>query len=231
MDGATSTFYFPDFPSMGPLFGVSMGVHDVNGYCIKKLDVIYELEQDSAEVSTTLVNMGNMTFAREHFGRGVILSSNCDESYWSVSGTYLTPCFDDGLLSLNTYSPRGIFDLSIHSCSFENSGMDPESGVVTATLTGRKAGDSTFVSSKPVSLDSSLFWSVNEYRRFDINIEEPLTEVTLATLSYAGDDEFCVDVVDADGQVSKHLTNNWLGSGADKASTLTAVCTCDCVIV
>ena len=212
---------------IGTLVRVLLSADSVYGYCLQELELRIAHE--------------TISFGHEHFGHGVILASQCSNAFLSVlegDDQPFLPCFDDReSLELYTSANRTFYDLKVHSCIKANSGLRRlESGDLSISLTGQVAGDDTFISSADLSFDSNQIWDFDTYRRFELNLdpEDKLDEVAFVSITNTADDDLCVDVVSVNDEISRYISNHWIGTGTDAQSTSTLAvcdclfCVCDC---
>jgi len=225
-DGATATFDVdPSVLEVGDVTGISLYANDADGFCIKGLSIVSDNVQCGDTTGSRSCNFGS-----EYFGTGMVLKSkgSCSGgSFVSVldgDDAPMLPCFGDGFLDLDVGVSRAIVDLSLHSCKIADGGFVSGSAL-NVVLTGKTSNDgNTFVHTDPLSLSFSEYWTMNTFRRFEINLEQRFETITMAQLSYDGTDDLCVDIVSVNGHSPTYLSQNWIGTGQSaEATSLNAV--------
>eukprot|EP01083_Nonionella_stella_P020125 55788_1 len=127
---------------IGELYSVLISVDDSYGYCLAGISII---------ISGSPYVFGS----DDYFGHGIILGSSCDYTFKFVSHDFpLLSCVDN-YLELNTYSTRGIYEVDIHTCISDESGLAAPNMVDSFYLSimGKKASSSEWISSDPILLD------------------------------------------------------------------------------
>eukprot|EP01083_Nonionella_stella_P005153 14967_1 len=236
--GLSSVFY-PDSSDTGiysqstlcDLHSVSIASSDWHGFCIKELEV-------------TIFRSIYTFNSSDYFGNGVVLKKACDYSYIQtvpdspLLDSRLLSCVDNGF-TVHSYSPRGIYDVDIHSCISDGSSDDSSIQLpnmvsnVYLTIMGKPPGINAYKSTSLSYLDfcseinstdcASLSWESNTNKIFEINVPENLADVTVVSLgNNNADDYLCVDSISIDGQSAKHISNNKIG-GDSGATSLRAV--------
>eukprot|EP01084_Bolivina_argentea_P013484 25318_1 len=141
INGKTSVYYVQMKYDIGKLYSVWLSVQDSYGYCIQNLHV----------------NIGtkHYTFNHTYFGNGVILSSTCEYTFRSLaSGIHLLPCFDVPF-ELGTFSSRGIYNLTLHTCANQGSGMSETDmvGNLYTVIMGKKGRETSYSTTETIYLD------------------------------------------------------------------------------
>ena len=110
INGQSMSFDIELTTDIADLLSIVIAVDDNYGYCLQT--VIVTISQNVSIFSSD-----------EYFGNGIILSNECDYSFRYLSDHMpLISCHDDPL-ELSTYSTRGMYELDIHTCISDASGM------------------------------------------------------------------------------------------------------------
>ena len=223
-DGQSAVFNFDTSKlNVGTLLSVTLEASVETGFCMSGLSIVPNIEQCEygLDDDEALRNCGTV-FGEDYFGNGMVLKPDCPSLFVDVLGGDDDPllmCYDETFLDLHTDTKRGIVDLSIHSCNLEDADIDAlADGELSVVLSGKAGLSATFASSDVVPLTIGDDWAINTYRRFEINVDVPLTTVVMARLLYSGTDDLCVDLLFANDLSATYLSHNWIGADRDSQS-------------